>query len=117
MIMAASPIDIAGTVRRIQSALDHANGSQDWVLLVCPNADITQSILSLIASVIPAGTRFSGRTLVTASGGRMSVVKLGDDLPGPDTQKFIVGMLGWGSVDMPKEAGPWVSRAIRFLTT
>lgn len=64
-----------------------------WIVAVCPDDKASQRLRWVLASSLPEGAVFSGRTALLAEGGRISVVSL-DDRSFDLDQDFQVYFLG-----------------------
>jgi hypothetical protein len=107
-VSAARSIDIA----HLQRAIHRAHRTSTWVVVVYPDAATAQTARKIVPAMVPLGSAASGRTVVLAGGGRVSVVAAVEPLP--DTEEpFFTVFLGWagGSEEAYRGMATWRNRS------
>ncbi len=101
----------------VQQAISHAKISGDWMVIVCPNADTATPCSQILAASVPDDARFSGRTAILESNGRVSVVVAAEEVFIPDETPFVVSFLGWTSSTKSKGMAKWGEKSSRVLSS
>lgn len=93
-LSASTRADVASSLRY---AADEAMRNSSWVVVVCPDgSDFLTTFQNSAGGLLPTGTSVAGRTALLPTGGRISVVAVGDDPFIPAGTPFSVMFCGWG---------------------
>jgi hypothetical protein len=85
-----------------------------WLVALCPSDTVTISCAHILAALVPAGTKFSGRTALFP-GGKLSVACVTDPVF-PPSGAFAVSFMGWEVTDNPAGAAQWRNQAGEILS-
>ena len=94
------------------SLLDSARSKKGWGMALCPSDTVALTCAHILATLIPEGTKFSGRTAALPSG-KISVVCSSD--PIFTDKPFWLAFVGWETGDKTEEASKWREAATEIL--
>ena len=80
-----------------------------WVVALCPSDTVTITCAHILSALVPAGTKFSGRTALLPSG-KLSVACVTDPVFPPDNT-FGVSFVGGEATDNSAGAAQWRDKA------
>ena len=99
----------------LDGIMRHVNLSREWVVVVCPESTEAENFALALASFVPSGVKFSGRTAVFPNGGRISVAVALEDIFVPDDTSYTVYFQGWGLTHNNFGMRKWEKKAQRVL--
>jgi hypothetical protein len=102
----------------LKFALDHAQKTGTWVVVVCPEGEFADECRSLISGLFPEGSKFGGRTLRMPSGAKLSITTANDEVFVPEDIPFTTLFVGWstsGQRSDTKGLSAWRARASQTL--
>lgn len=79
----------------LQKILKYAGDSGEWVVIVCPNAQVCGECSRYIAAALDPKAKFSGRTAILPGGGRVSVSSATEPIFLSDPHQFTASFVGW----------------------
>lgn len=85
-----------------------------WMVILCPSDTVAITCAHILSALVPAGTKFSGRTAILL-GGKLSVACVTDPVF-PSKGEFAVSFMGWESTDNPAGAARWRERASEIMS-
>jgi len=115
MPVAMSGPEQAVLINEVGRAVKRAATTGEWVVLVCPDAEARKNAGKMLAASVEAPAKFSGRTAVLPSGGRISVASAAEDVFIPDKTPYVVGFAGWTTAHDIKEQRRWQDKAATSL--
>lgn len=110
--MTPRKIDDVTLIAGVQNLTDTVAGEGGYVVIVCPNTEMTTKLARIIGSLVSENGKFSGRTVEFPNNGKISVVCADDDVFIPDGEPFKAEFLGWESKDNSRGMLKWQSKAI-----
>jgi len=108
-------MDTMNIISDLQQVLRHSEKVPGWVVIVCPNSDITLQCGRLLAASLPNTATFSGRTALMEKDTRISVTQASEPVFVPDETPFTVAFLGWKAKDPNHGMLQWQSKASALL--
>lgn len=97
----------------IQQVFKHVANTKEWIVIVCPSPEAASGCAQYIASAIPAGTAFSGRTAVFPDQGRISVAIAQEPVFIPEGKEFTAAFMGWDGQDRSDGMTKWQDKAAK----
>ena len=86
-----------------------------WTVILCPSDTVALACARLLSTLIPVGTKFSGRTAALPTG-NLSVACASD--PVFPAGKFALAYIGWGDDNgEAAEVGQWRSKATEIISS
>jgi len=77
-------------------ALDRARSTGIWMVLVCPSDEsFLADARSVLAGLLPSGSKFGGRTAIFPGGGRLTVISAASPVFIPEGTDFTTLFIGW----------------------
>jgi len=96
-------------------AIDYANRTHEWVVLVCNDVAQAQAVHSIVAGAVPPGSEGVGRTFLFPNRGRVSVAVMSEPLFVPPGVPFTVLFQGIPTAKDVAGMNNWRNRASRIL--
>lgn len=95
---AVVPITHTNLYSYLKLALDRAQDTKGWFVLILPNdMELQDRCRSIIAGILPATAKFGGRTAVLPGGGRVSVTRATDPVFIEEGTPFTTMFVGWSN--------------------
>jgi len=96
----------------LQKIMDQVAIEGSYVVVVCPDQNMTTQISGFVGSMVSEKGKFSGRTAKFPTGGKVSVVCADDDNFISDDESFSIAFLGWTSQNDSKGMVKWQSQVL-----
>ena len=111
--MTPKEVNQMGLINELGIIIDEAKAKKEWVVIVCPDAEVVSSCKRTLAGLIPGDAKFSGRTAVLNGSGKVSVVTATEDVF--IEEPFAVSFIGWRSTDGNDGMLKWQQKAKRTI--
>ena len=85
-------------LQNVVFSLRYARKNRSWVVVVCPDVETTAQCRQVLAAAVSDQDKFSGRTVLLAGGGKVSVTVVDADVFIPEEDSFETLFAGWQAV-------------------
>ena len=103
------------TEELFKQALALAEGTTEWLVLLCPDRQVLSEARLGLAALLPPTATFSGRTALLGEH-RLSLAVEEDQVFVPLDDTFNLALLGWGAKNEYKGGRTWQTRCKQLVT-
>jgi len=105
-------INIITLIARIKNTIDTVTIQGNYVVIVCPNIEISTKLSQIVGTLISENVKFSGRTAIFPNNGKISIVCADDDVFISKNEPFKTEFIGWAAKDGSQRMLKWQNKTV-----